>query len=316
MLFRSSGVGDRCVGAKVNGRIVPLTTKLENGDQVEIITSKTQTPSPTWERFVITGKARSHIRKFVRQQQRNEYATLGRAMLQKMFRQEGYEFSDKACKGALEFYKLDDVEDLLASLGSGHRAVKDVFYVIFPGHKPKADEPLKPEDVLQKSAENAAKLAARKKDKPIEIKGLIPGMAVHYARCCHPLPGDRIVGIVSTGKGVTIHTIDCETLESFAETPERWLDVSWGDDVAAASAQLNGRLNLTVLNEAGGLGGITTIIGKNGGNIINIKFTTRSTDFYEMYIDVQVKDARQLNDIIAALRASAVVTDVERARTS
>lgn len=311
-----SKVGDTCVGAKVNGRIVPLTTALNNGDQVEIVTSKNQTPSPTWERFVVTGKARSHIRRYIRLQQRDEYAALGKAMLQKVFRQEGYEFTDKAVKNVLAQFKQDSPEDMYAAIGSGNPPAKDVFYAIFPAHRPKVEEgPKKPEDLVARNPGAVQQGSGnKKKDKPIAIKGLIPGMAIHYARCCHPLPGDRIIGIITTGKGVTIHTIDCETLESYADQPERWLDVSWGDDKESAE-MMTGRLNLTVLNEQNSLGTLSTIVGKNGGNIINLKITNRATDFYEMFIDVQVKDARQLSDIMAALRATAIITNVDRART-
>src|SRR5690606_16136891 len=137
-----------------------------------------------------------------------------------------------------------------------------------------------------------------------------------YARCCHPLPGDRIVGIISTGKGVTIHTIDCDTLESFSDQPERWLDVSWEESGTDKNTEvMTGRLSLTVQNGTGSLGTLSTIIGKNGGNITNLKFTTRSLDFYDMYIDVQVKDARHLNDIVAALRATPIIASVDRARS-
>ena len=137
-------------------------------------------------------------------------------------------------------------------------------------------------------------------------------MAVHYARCCHPLPGDRIVGIVTTGKGVAIHTIDCETLESFADTPERWLDVGW--DVGEITQELVGRLNVVIANEPGSLGSLTTVIGKNLGNITNLKITNRSVDFFEMLLDVEVKDVKHLSNIIAALRATPVINSVERAR--
>jgi len=138
-------------------------------------------------------------------------------------------------------------------------------------------------------------------------------MAVHYAGCCHPLPGDRIVGIVTTGKGVTIHTIDCETLESFASTPERWVDVGW--DASSPEAQGHvGRVNVILANEPGSLGNLTTIIGKNLGNISNLKITSRSTDFFEMLIDIEVQDVKHLTNIIAALRANPAVNSVERAR--
>jgi GTP pyrophosphokinase len=146
----------------------------------------------------------------------------------------------------------------------------------------------------------------------VPIRGLIPGMAVHFAGCCHPLPGDRIVGIVTTGKGVTIHTIDCETLESFADAPERWLDVAWNSD-GADSAHV-GRIAVTIGNEPGSLGSLTTVIGKNSGNITNLKITNRSTDFFEILVDIEVQDVRHLTNIIAALRATPAINSVERAR--
>ena len=144
------------------------------------------------------------------------------------------------------------------------------------------------------------------------IRGLIPGMALHFAGCCHPLPGDRIVGIVTTGKGVTIHTIDCDTLESFADEPERWLDVAWSSDEAEPVHV--GRINVTIANEPGNLGSLTTTIGKQGGNISNLKITNRSTDFFEIMVDIQVADVKHLTTIIAALRATPVINSVERAR--
>lgn len=144
------------------------------------------------------------------------------------------------------------------------------------------------------------------------IRGLIPGMALHFAGCCHPLPGDRIVGIVTTGKGVTIHTIDCETLENFADTPERWLDVAWSS--SEDDAVHVGRVNVMIANEPGNLGTLTTTIGKQGGNISNLKITNRSSDFFEIMIDIEVADVKHLTTIIAALRATPVINSVDRAR--
>lgn len=303
-----SDVGDKCVGAKVNGRIAPLNSELSNGDQVEVITSKTQTPSPTWERFVVTGKARSHIRKFIRNQQRSEYVTLGKAMLQKIFRQEGYEFTEKAVTNILEEYKANENDDIYAKIGSGILVARDVFKSIFPGHQTQiAKRPSIDMDQAVMVTPN------NRRDAPMPIKGLIPGMAVHFARCCHPLPGDRIVGIVTTGKGVTIHTIDCDTLETFADTPERWIDVSWGDEAESPEAHV-GRVNITFQNEQGALATMSTVIAKNGGNIVNLKITNRSVDFWDVIVDIYVNDTRHLNNIIAALRATPLMSSVERAR--
>lgn len=306
-----SEVGDKCVGAKINGRIAPLNTKLANGDQVDIITSKTQTPSPTWERFVVTGKARSHIRKYIRNEQRGEYVALGKAMLQKIFRQEDYEFTEKAVKGVLSHYKAEETEDIYARIGSGHLVARDVFKEIFPAHQSNALK--RPSSAMDQAVFTGKAIEPINRDGGMPIVGLIPGMAVHFARCCHPLPGDRIVGIVTTGKGVTVHTIDCDTLETFADTPERWLDVSWGENVNTPELHV-GRATITAENQSGALASITTVIAKSGGNIMNLKITNRSTDFWELLVDIYVNDNKHLNNIIAALRATPVVTSVERYR--
>ena len=307
-----SEVGDHCVGAKINGRMLPLRTQLQNGDQVDIITSKAQTPVPGWERFVVTGKARARIRKFLRTQQRTQYMELGRAILQRQFKSEGYEFSEKALEGVIKIFQQPSADDLLASVGSGLHSGREVFHAVFPGHKPQVTTPKEGDD---KNAITLPKPKPKAKgsNAPLPIRGLIPGMAVHYARCCHPLPGDRIVGIVTTGKGVTIHTIDCETLESFHESPERWIDVAW--DIGPDSPEEHvGRISLVVANEPGSLGTLSTVIGKNGGNITNLKITSRNTDFFELLIDIDVKDAKHLTNIMAALRATPAINAVERAR--
>ncbi len=309
-------IGDRCVGAKVNGRIVPLRTILRNGDQVEILTSKVPAPKPEWERFVVTGKARACVRRFVRSQQRAQHLDLGRAMLEKAFRQAGYAYRRRALENVLQRFRAPSNDDLIVAVGEGNVAAQDVVFAIHPDAKAEAAAAAKKARDTEKAPRKkklngSATKAGRKDDRPIEIEGLIPGMAVHFAGCCHPLPGERIVGIVTTGKGVTIHTIDCETLETYQDMPERWLDVSW--NLEADSARI-GRLTVMVANEPGTLGELSTVIGKNEGNISNLKFAARSSDFFEMLIDIEVRDVRHLTTIIAALRASPVVASVERAR--
>jgi len=303
-----SQVGHRCVGAKINGRMVPLRTQLQNGDQVEIVTSRSQTPSPTWERFVVTGKARACIRRFIRTQQRAQYLELGRSILAKDFRHDGHELTEKALNGALKKLKCESVEELYALVGAGNLTGREVITAVFPGLKPVPEEKT---PGTKRGRPN--KKPGAKESNAIPITGLIPGMAINFAGCCHPLPGDRIVGIVTTGKGVTIHTIDCETLESFADAPERWLDVAWHVDPAKVDAHV-GRLQVVVSNEPGSLGSLSTVIGKSEGNITNLKITNRSADFFEMMIDVEVKDVRHLTNIIAALRATPAINTVERAR--
>lgn len=301
-------VGNRCVGAKINRRIVPLRTELVNGDQVEIITSKVPQPSPMWERFVVTGKARACIRRYIRLQQRDEYVALGRVMLQRAFKQEEYEFSDKALVNVLKKFNFHDIEDLISEVGSGHLPARDVVEAVFPGIKDRKSQTQPKAQVKPAKKNNNAE--------SVPIRGLIPGMAMHFAGCCHPLPGDRIVGIVTTGRGVTIHTIDCDSLMQFQDEPERWLDVSWDmtqqDDEAGKHV---GRIKMMVVNEPGALGSLSMVIAKNQGNIHNLKIMNRSQDFFELVIDIEVNDVRHLTNIIAALRATPEVNSVERSRS-
>jgi GTP pyrophosphokinase len=301
-----SDVGDTCVGCRVNGNLVGLDTPLNNGDQVEILRSTERAPSPLWLDFVVTGKARAGIRRFVRDKERDEYMRLGRAILEKRFREGGHDYSDKALKAALKLgnYKAED--DVLAGVGRGEVRPSDVVEAVFPGEKRSR---LSARGMLAFMRPRAK--PAKAGDPAVPIRGLIPGMAVHYATCCSPLPGDRIVGIVTTGKGVTVHTIDCETLEAFAETPERWLDVSWEE---ARTGVHVGRLTTVIANERGNLGLVASLIARNLGNISNLKITKRTPDYFTMVIDIEVSDARHMSDIIAALRASPQIQSVERMR--
>ncbi len=303
-----SEVGNTCVGAKINGRMMPLRTELRNGDQVEIITSTAQTPSPTWEQFVTTGKARSRIRRFIRGEERQQYLQLGQAILEKAFREEDYEFSSKALLGVLKGFNVSSADDLCAEVGAGHHTGREVIEAVFPGTRRKSEH-----DKIVPLSSARGRRKRKGKDEAIAIKGLIAGMAVHFAGCCHPLPGDRIVGIVTTGKGVTVHTIDCEMLETYGDAPERWLDVSWQLDGEIPDVHV-GRVQLTVLNEPGCLGSLSMVIGKNEGNISNLKITNRSADFFDLIIDIEVRDVRHLTDIVAALRATPAVNSVERRR--
>ncbi|MEX2449592.1 MAG: bifunctional (p)ppGpp synthetase/guanosine-3',5'-bis(diphosphate) 3'-pyrophosphohydrolase [Rhodospirillales bacterium] len=298
-------VGDRCVGSKINGRMMPLRTELRNGDQVEIVTSQAQTPSPIWEQFVATGKARARIRRFIRLKQRDEYIQIGQAILERAFFEEGYELTKKALVGVLKKLREDDVDSLYADVGAGLISGREVLEAVFPRLKRKKQntEKIVPLDRARHKAEG----------KSMPIKGLTPGMALHYGECCYPLPGERIVGIVSPGKGVTIHTIDCDSLEEFSNQPDRWLDVRWDVDENSSSLH-NGRLFITVLNEPGSLASLSTVIAKNDGNISNLKTTRRSPEFFDLTVDIEVRDVKHLTEVIAALRATPEINNVERAR--
>jgi GTP pyrophosphokinase len=299
-----SQVGDACVGAKINGRLKPLRTQLSNGDQVEIVTAKGHTPLPTWESFVVTGRARSRIRRYVRSQQREQYIGLGRSILEKTFDQHGFPFDAAATDKVAQAFNFKGADDLFAALGEGNVTGQAALESVHP-------------EVKRREASATVVPLPRRRGKAdghaVPIRGLIPGMAVHFAGCCSPLPGERIVGIVTTGKGITIHTIDCELLHTFEETPERWVDVAWDAETVDKDMHV-GRMSVIVANRPGALGAMTTVIAKHNGNISNLKITDRSADFFEFLVDVEVHDVRHLTGIIAALRADPSVSAVERAR--
>ncbi|QQR70007.1 MAG: bifunctional (p)ppGpp synthetase/guanosine-3',5'-bis(diphosphate) 3'-pyrophosphohydrolase [Alphaproteobacteria bacterium] len=311
-----SRIGDSCAGAKVNSRMVPLRTALRNGDMVEIVTSKTQNPSPEWERFVVTGRARSRIRRFVRQKQRHEYIALGRGLLDRLASQEHKDISDKALEPLLKQFQSATVEDLYANIGASLQSPREVFYTLFPDTRPRPVEKLPSvSHKITHAKSEPAKVPNGKKatPSPLLLRGLIPGMAIHFARCCHPLPGDPIVGIVTTGKGVTIHTSDCGTLDSFSQSPERWIDVAW-EDQNGRPAKMVGRLNMILANQPNSLAAVTASIGKHNGNIINFKITNRASDFFELLLDIEVENVKHLNNVTAALRSLSAVCSVDRRR--
>ena len=308
-----SEVGDRCIGTRINGKMAPLRTEIGNGDQVEILTSTDGTPSPTWENWVVTGKARAHIRRYIRSERREEFMKLGHAMLDRAFREIGFTPEEAPSKTVLTHFKVETADELSAMIGSGEVPVANVVEMLVPEQMLREDGIAISANYDANIVEFPTKNCGNGKSEAIAIRGLTPGMAVHYANCCHPLPGDKIVGILTLGKGVTVHTQDCETLESFADTPERWLEVAW-DLGPVQPESLVGRINLVVINERGTLGTLTTVIGQNFGNIHNLKFTSRSVDFYEMVLDIEVENTKHLNDIIAALRATPEISSVDRAQ--
>ena len=301
-----SSVGDKCVGAKINGEIRPLRTVLQNGDQVEVLTSKAQHPSTEWERFVVTGKAKAAIRRYVRANKRDQFVTLGEQILERIFKGEKLEFNEKALVNFLPNFESETIDDVYAKVGEGLITGWDVLKAIYPAYKQSKINKV----VKAIKVPSLKKTTKKGKSEPLKIKGLLPGMAVHFAGCCHPLPGDRIVGIVTTGKGVAVHTIDCKVLEKFSKEPERWLDIAWGDGIE--NDKHTGRVKVMLINEPGSLGDLSTIVARVGGNIANLNIVYRTISYFELIVDLEVKNLEHLMEIIAALRASKVVSYVAR----
>jgi GTP pyrophosphokinase len=290
-----SDVGNTCIGVKINGKTRQLATVLKNGDQIEIHTSSTATPSPDWESFVVTGRAKSSVRRFVRMRDQKEFAQLGKGILQKYFREADKTLDVDKILPVLAHFDVKTDEELFALVGRNALSAEAVLLQFYPDVKP---------------PKTKGKQASKTKKGSLNIRGLTPGMAVHRGGCCYPLPGERIVGIVTTGKGITVHRVDCQNLEKFSSMPELWMDIEWERDTPNVASA---RLEVVINNERGSLAAITTLISDYGGNITNIQLTTRNLDFFTVVADVEVRDLHHMTEIVVALQASPFVESVERA---
>ncbi len=300
-----SNVGDHCVGVKINGEIRPVRTLLQNGDQVEILTSKTQTPSPEWERFVVTAKAKSAIRRFIRNQKRLQFIELGKSLIQGLYKEHKVAFNEKEIETVLQSFKQSGLDDLYVMMGEGLILAADVFYKIHPEKRTTLQRVV---DIFKRSKPNKI----NKNEQNTLIKGLVSGIALHYSRCCHPVPGDKIVGIVTTGKGVAIHRSDCIMLKKYAHEPERWLDIEWNENAVSENV-FPVRLSLTIADKPSALATISTTVSKAGSNISHI-FTPggRSAGFVELVMDVDVKNTAHLEEVISELKALPFVVSLKK----
>ena len=282
-------LGDRTVGAKVNGRVVPLRTMLENGDQVEILASEAQHPQPSWLRFVATGKARAGVRRFVRHKERDETIQLGRKIYDEIVARLPAPLGAEALKRAVKTLKVEDSDALMIKIA--RRSVSDIelMEALMPGS---AGGDVAPRPLGQRTA--------------ISIKGLTPGVAYDLAACCHPIPGDRIVGLRREDEGIEVHVIGCDQLATGVDAD--WLDLAWGDGSDGGTA----RLMVILRDVAGALGEMASTLGAKGANIVNLGLAHRDGSFHTFHVDVEVHDLAHLHSLIAALRAAEGVSQVER----
>ena len=299
-------VGDTCIGALVNGQKHPLRQALKNGDVVKIIRGGEAEALEGWENFVVTGKARSALRRLTRTGEAEEFARTGELLAKHAFAREGLTFSDALMRDAVKRSNAEHVDELFESLGRGKQSLNSFMDLIFPARRKDPSQSI----VLRREViqDSTARLY-------VKGDGLREGISLHLSSCCSPIPGDRIIGLQNVEDekgGIRIHTIDCETLSSTNVDPDDWLDLGWRRSADQSSA--TGRMTVTVEHVPGALADLTKIIGESDGNLVNIKTVKRSPVFFDMIMDVEVRDNRHLVQIIAALRASAYVISAERAR--
>ena len=281
-------LGDQTVGAKINGRVVPLRTPIENGDQVEILRSKAQEPEVAWLNFVTTGKARAAIRRNVRHKERDEQIALGRKFYDEIVQRLPAQLGQEALAAAIRRLNLPDAEALMLAIARRTLTDAQIMEALMPG-----------------SAGEGTNKASGQRE-AISIRGLTPGVAFTLADCCHPVPGDRIVGLRKPGEAIEVHSIDCARLADGIDAD--WVDLAWGDRSDGGTA----RISVIVRNEAGALGVAAGILGSHGANIVNLSLVHRDSGFHTYHITIEVRDVQHLMRIVAALRAADAVSQAER----
>jgi GTP pyrophosphokinase len=285
-----TNLGAQAVGAKINGRHVPLRTQLGNGDVVEIIKSRSSEPQLSWLAFVVTGKARAAIRRFVRQKERAEIAEIGRKLYDEITERLPSKIGRKALADAIKRLKFTNEEDLMVAIGSAKIEDRQVMEALVPGS----------------AANFPASEGWPSQQRAIAVRGLTPGMAFKLAECCHPVPGDRIVGLRRLGQGVTVHAIDCMSLANGIDAD--WIDLSWDARTDGAV----GRLRAELYNRPGTLAEMAGVFAKNHANVVNLEMTQRENPFHTYEVDLEVRDLAHLTRIVSALRASDAVAQADR----
>jgi GTP diphosphokinase / guanosine-3',5'-bis(diphosphate) 3'-diphosphatase len=312
-------IGNTAVGCKINGKIAPLTSELGNGDEVEIVTSKAQAAPPAaWESIVVTGKARAAIRRATRAAVRRQYAGLGRRIVERLFQRAKIAYSDESLTGALSRLARASIDDVMAAVGRSELKASDVARAMYPDYKEEraAAMAAKPKSEsgwfgLKKLTSVKFKLPDNAAGPAIPIRGINGDLPVRFAPDGGAVPGDRIVGILTPGEGITIYPIQSPALSEFEDNPERWLDVRW-DEEEQAPRRFPARIAVQSVNEPGSLAQIAQVIAEHDGNIDNIRMTRRAPDFTDVMIDLEVYDLKHLTAILAQLRAKPVVAKAER----
>ena len=291
-------VGDQCIGAKVNRVQRPLRTPLNTGDVVEVLKSENAPVPAEWESIAVTGRARAAIRRRIKKMQHEEHVALGRSIAESVFTGANLQFSLKGVRAGLKKLGKKSVEDVLVSVGRGDLPVAELIDAVYPGASLESEGEI---------------LAARLREfKPrVAISGLTPGVSVTMARCCTPLPGERIVGIREDDGSVIVHTIHCEVLDAQDPPQSRWLDLKWREGEEEDTSAV-ARIVVTVRNGLGVLSEIAGVIARYGISIANIRLKNRSKEFVDFIMDVEVKDAKQLAQALAGVRASTSVIDADR----
>ncbi|MDI1309038.1 MAG: bifunctional (p)ppGpp synthetase/guanosine-3',5'-bis(diphosphate) 3'-pyrophosphohydrolase [Methylotenera sp.] len=310
-----SGIGNSCVAVRINQELAPLRTELHNGDHVEIITGSFAKPNPAWLNYVVTGRARAHIRHFLKSQQSTESAHLGERMLNQALRAlhvEPSQITEEHWQKLIRDYGLKKKSQILTEIGLGKRQNVMVAHQLLAmlGVPEEPEEGAIGKFLGGKFFDKIFGKTVKPLD-TITIRGS-EGMAVQFAQCCRPIPGDPILGFINKDKGLVVHTHDCPAIRKFRLDPDKWLDVEWEPE---SQRLYKTNLNLTVANQPGMLAKIAAGIADAGSNIDNVSVEEEDGSAYaNLYFTVQVKDRIHLAELMRSLRKIPDVVRINRTK--
>ncbi len=308
-----SDVGDSCVAAKIDRRLAPLSSPLQNGQSVEIITAPGARPNPTWLNFVVTGKARATIRSYLKNLKRDESISLGKRLLEQALRHYSRTLEEMTVKtqSLLVEFNSQTIDDLYEDIGLGNRLAPLVARRIEElcsaedGHQPRKPRAIR--DVFARYMP-AWLGGTRPSARALAIKGT-EGMVVTFAKCCHPIPGDPIQGFVSAGRGIVVHTESCKNISEFRKHPEKWVDVQWEADI---NDQFLVDIRIYVVNRRGVLATVAAAISDMDININNVDIEEHDSEYSTIVFTIAVHNRVHLAKVMRHIRSIGLVVRISR----
>ncbi len=298
-----SKVGNTCVGAKINKVIKNIKTVLQTGDMIEIITSKNQHPTYEWERFVITHKAKSTIKQFLKNEKKEQTILYGKQLLQTTFETYKHTFTEKELTNILNKYASSSLDDLYLLIGSKEYTPEHILFTLHPELKSNPKQKFDIEYFFNGINNNKNKANTL-------TNNTLANIPVNFAKCCYPVPNNEITGVIHTGKGISIHKTDCNNLNKYKDTPEKLFKMNWQDFSSFKNSTFKTKISILANYQPGSLNEITSIIAKNNARIDDIKVASKTNDFIEFLITIEIKDIEHLNSIISNLKNTKIINTV------
>ena len=287
-----TNIGNNTIGSKINGKLAPLDNSIKNGDQIEIIRSNGKHPQKSWLNFCKTGKAKSQIKRFLRDYEEVEFEKLGKEILTKILLDINKKATKKTLKILIDGFNYDSYRSFYIAIGKAQISSDSILELLQYGNKQKT-------------------FAIKSKKRNLPILGVTNKMPIKLAECCTPLLGENIVGILVEGKGIYVHLLNCSTLERFSDYPELWYELTWDNKNIGNLSQLS-KISIILQNKVGSLHRVTSCIKKANINIVDLNISKRSQDFFNIDINLKVNDLKHLDQLMLSLKLEETIYRIKR----